>query len=254
VQTVLRFYAELKDFLTADRRSGTVTRTFDVPGSVKDVIEACGVPHTEVDLILANGESVDFSYRVTDGDRISVYPVFEAFDISSVVRVRPRALRDMRFVLDVHLGRLAKYLRLLGFDTLYSNVWSDHELVVISTGQHRILLTRDVGLLKHGSVTHGYYVRATNPRQQLIEIVRRFHLAEHLLPFTRCMECNGLLEPAEKADIADRLPPATRDRFDKYRTCTTCERIYWRGSHYRRLNEIVEEAQRADRSLPPSGV
>jgi uncharacterized protein with PIN domain len=246
MQAVLRFYAELKDFLAADRCSGTVTHIFDVPGSVKDVIEACGVPHTEVDLILANGESVDFSYRVADGDRISVYPLFEAFDVSSVVRVRPLALRDVRFVLDGHLGRLARYLRLLGFDTLCGSVWSDHELVVISTGQHRILLTRDVGLLKHGAVTHGYYVRATDPRRQLIEIVRRFHLADHIAPFTRCMECNGSLEPAEKADIAGRLPPTTRDHFDEYRTCTTCERIFWRGSHYRRLNEIVEEARQAD--------
>ncbi len=245
MQTVLRFYAELKDFLSAERRSGTVTRTFDVPGNVKDVIEGCGVPHTEVDLILVNGESVDFSYRVADGDRISVYPVFEAFDLSSVVRVRPQPLRDVRFVLDVHLGRLAGYLRLLGFDTVCSNVWSDHELVGISTGQGRILLTRDVGLLKHGSITHGYFVRATNPRRQLTEVVRRFHLAGSLNPFTRCMECNGWLEPAEKAAIADRLPPATRRNFDEYRTCSTCERIYWRGSHYRRLNEIVEDARRA---------
>lgn len=245
MQTVLRFYAELKDFLSAEQRSGTVTRTFDVPGNVKDVIEGCGVPHTEVDLILVNGESVDFSYRVADGDRISVYPVFEAFDLSSVVRVRPQPLRDVRFVLDVHLGRLAGYLRLLGFDTVWSNVWSDHELVGISTGQGRILLTRDVGLLKHGSITHGYFVRATNPRRQLTEVVRRFHLAGSLSPFTRCMECNGSLEPAEKADIADRLPPATRRHFDEYRTCSTCESIYWRGSHYRRLNEIVEDARRA---------
>ncbi len=118
MRAVLRFYAELRDFLAPERRSGTVTHTFDVPGSVKDVIEASGVPHTEVDLILANGESVDFSYQMAEGDRISVYPVFESFDISSVARVRPEPLRQVRFVLDGHLGRLARYLRLLGFDSL----------------------------------------------------------------------------------------------------------------------------------------
>ena len=246
MQAVLRFYAELKDFLTAERCSGIATHSFDVPGSVKDVIEGRGVPHTEVDLILVNGEPVDFSYRVADGDRISVYPVFEAFDLSPVVRVRPQPLRHVHFVLDVHLGRLAGYLRLLGFDTVWSNEWSDHELVGISTGQRRRLLTRDVGLLKHGSITHGYFVRATEPRRQLTEVVRRFHLADEIIPFTRCMECNGSLEPAEKADVADRLPPATGRQFDEYRTCSSCERIYWRGSHYRRLNEIVEEARRAE--------
>ncbi len=243
---LLRFYAELKDFLAADHRSGRVGRTFDVAGSIKDMIEACGVPHTEVDLILANGESVDFSYRVGDGDRISVYPVFEAFDISSLVRVRPQALRQTHFVLDGHLGRLARYLRLVGFDSAYSNAWSDHELVSISTGQHRILLTRDVGLLKHGAVTHGYFVRATDPLQQLTEIVGRFHLADCLAPFTRCMQCNGLLQPADKEEIAHRLPPRTRGHFDEYRICASCERIYWKGSHHRRLTEIVDQARRAE--------
>ncbi len=242
---VFRFYAELKDFLAAHHRSGRVGRTFDVAGSVKDMIEACGVPHTEVDLILANGESVDFSYRVGDGDRISVYPVFEAFDISSIVRVRPQALRQVRFVLDGHLGRVARYLRLVGFDSLYSNAWSDHELVSISTDQHRILLTRDVGLLKHGVVTHGYFVRATDPRQQLTEIVHRFHLADCVAPFTRCMQCNGLLQRVEKEEIVHRLPPRTRDHFDEYRICATCQRIYWQGSHYPGLNEIIDQARRA---------
>ncbi len=246
MRAVLRFYAELKDLLSRGHRSGTVTRTFDVPGSVKDAIEACGVPHTEVELILANGESVDFSYRLADGDRISVYPMFEAFDISPIVRVRPEVLRRVLFVLDGHLRRLAGYLRLLGFDSLCSNAWSDHELVAISTEQHRILLTRDVGLLKHGSITHGSYVRAIDPRQQLIEIVRRFHLSDRINPFTRCIPCNGLLEPVEKDDIAHRLLPRTRDSFHEYWTCTACERIYWRGSHYQRLNEIVEEARRAE--------
>ncbi|MFH1331306.1 MAG: Mut7-C RNAse domain-containing protein [Actinomycetota bacterium] len=249
MRAVLRFYAELRDLLAPEHRSGTVTRTFDVPGSVKDVIEACGVPHTEVDLILANGESVDFSYRPADGDRISVYPVFEAFDISPVLRVRPQALRRVRFVLDGHLGRLAGFLRLLGFDSLCSNAWSDHELVAVSTEEHRILLTRDVGLLKHGSITHGYYVRSTDPRQQLIEIVRRFHLSDRITPFTRCMPCNGLLEPAGKDDIAHRLPLRTRDSFDDYWTCTVCERIYWRGSHHRQLIEIVDAARKAELGL-----
>ncbi len=245
MRAVLRFYAELKGFLAPKHSSGTVTHTFDVPGSVKDVIEACGVPHTEVDLILANGKSVDFSYRVAEGDRISVYPVFESFDISSVGRVRPQPLRQVRFVLDGHLGRLARYLRLLGFDSLCNSSWSDHELVAISTGQHRILVTRARGLLKRGAVTHGYYVRATDPHRQLGEVVRRFHLADDIAPLTRCMRCNGLLEPVEKDDIAHRLPPQTRDHFDKYSTCTICKRIYWQGSHYRRLNEIVEEAREA---------
>jgi uncharacterized protein with PIN domain len=225
-----------------------IVRAFDVPGSVKDVIESCGVPHTEVDLILANGESVGFSYRVADGDRISVYPVFESFDISPILRVRSQPLRRVRFVLDGHLGTLARHLRLLGFDSLWSNAWADRELVAISTDQHATLLTRDRGLLKHRAVTHGYCVRSTDPRGQLREVIRRFHLADRVAPFTRCMRCNGLLEAVKKADVEHRLPPRTREHFDYYRTCTGCQQIYWQGAHYRRLVEIVEEARENDRT------
>ncbi len=246
MQAELRFYAELRDFLAASKRSGTVMHRFDVPGSVKDAIESCGVPHTEVDVILVNGESVDFGYRIGDGDRISVYPVFEAFDVSDVVRVRPRPLRDVRFVVDGHLGKLARHLRLIGFDTKWAGSWADHELVAISTGEHRILLTRDVGLLKHGAVTHGCFVRATDPRDQLVEIVRRLHLTNRMAPFTRCLECNGPLVTADPSAVASRVPPAARAHHDEFWACAACERAYWKGSHYRRLDEIVEEARRAE--------
>lgn len=245
-QASLRFYAELQDFLPDCLRSGEVIRTFDVPGSVKDMIEACGVPHTEVDLILANGRSVGFSYRVEDGDRISVYPQFESFDISPILEVRPEPLRQVRFVADNHLGRLTRYLRLLGLDTSYERDWSDPELVRISTSEHRILLTRDVQLLKTGSLTHGYYVRATDPREQLTEVVRRFHLSGELDPFSRCMACNGVLAPVAKDDIAHRLPPETRAHVDEYVACTTCDKVYWEGAHHPELRRIVALARRAD--------
>lgn len=226
---------------------GTVTRSFEVPGSVKDMIEACGIPHTEVDLIVANGRSVDFSYRVTDGDRVSVFPVFESFDITPIVKVRPEPLRTVRFVADNHLGRLARFLRLLGLDTSYQNDWDDPELVRISTSQQRILLTRDIGLLKHGPVTHGYWIRATDPREQVTEVVRRFHLARHLTPFTRCMACNGKLVPVTKKEIAHRLPPRTSRHVDDFRLCSSCDKVYWQGAHHPELRRIVAAARRAGR-------
>ncbi len=245
-QATLRFYAELKEFLSKDRRSGEVTRSFGVPGSVKDMIEACGVPHTEVDLIVVDGHSVDFSYRVADGDRIAVYPVFESFDITPVLEVRPEPLRTVRFVVDGHLGRLARFLRLIGLDTLYDSTWIDSDLVRISTRDRRVILTRDVGLLKHGSVTHGHYLHTTDPREQLIEVVRHFHLAQQLSPFTRCMACNGELTPVTKTDIADRLPAATHKHIDNFQTCAACGKIYWQGAHHRELERIVASAQRAE--------
>lgn len=218
------------------------THAFIDAASVKDMIESHGVPHTEVDLIVVNGESVDFAYVVQDGDRIGVYPMFEAIDISPLLRVRPRPLRVTRFVLDAHLGRLAAYLRMLGFDTLYRNDYNDRELAAISHEQGRILLTRDVGLLKRGAITHGYYVRETESRRQLREIVRRFDLAGSIAPFERCMRCNGLLEPVAKEEVAERIPPQTRAHHHAFQICRSCGRVYWKGTHYRRMQKFIAEA------------
>lgn len=172
------FYAELNDFLTPSRKLVSFTHVFEGRGSIKDMIESLGVPHTEVALILVNGESVDFSYLVQDGDQISVYPVSESSHITPIVIVRPKPLLVPRFVLDIHLGKLAIALRMLGFDTLYRNDYTDEELAQISSTQGRILLTRDRGVLMRSVVTHGYYVRATHPPQQVVEVLRRFDLFE----------------------------------------------------------------------------
>jgi uncharacterized protein len=237
----LRFYAELNDHLAPDEQYRTIERSFVVPGSVKDVIESCGVPHTEVELIAVNGESVDFAYRVRDGDRIAVYPVFESVDITPELRVRGTPLRETRFVLDVHLGKLAAYLRMLGFDTFYRSCFDDAEIAAVSVEEHRVLLTRDRGLLKRGNVTHGYWVRQTDSRRQAAEVVDRFDLGRAIRPFTRCMACNeGLVEVA-KADVVERLPRRTAELYEEFRECPRCRRVYWKGSHYRRMERWVGE-------------
>jgi uncharacterized protein with PIN domain len=207
--------------------------------TVKHLIESLGVPHTEVDLILVNGEPVDFGAPIAGGDMVSVYPVFEAFDIAPVSRLRRQPLRQTRFVLDGHLGRLAAYLRMVGFDTLYRNDYDDRELARTSAEQHRILLTRDRGLLMRSSVTHGYCVRETSPRRQLVEVVRRFDLSRCLQPFTRCMACNGALRAVPKGAVADRMPPLSRANYDDVWECELCRRIFWKGSHYRRMQQLV---------------
>ncbi len=240
-RAVFRFYEELNDFLPPERRKVGFTYAFSRQASVKDMIEALGVPHPEVELILANGESVDFDYRVRDGDRIAVYPVFESFDVSHELKVRPRPLRTVRFVLDVHLGTLARYLRLCGFDTLYRNDYVDEELARISAGEGRILLTRDRSLLMRRIVTHGYWVRRDDPRDQLAEVFRRFDLTGLAEPFTRCARCNGPLEDVEKSEIEHRLQPLTRKHYDVFRRCTECGRLYWRGSHIKSMEERIDE-------------
>lgn len=242
-QTCFRFYAELNDFLPSARRMVAFTHCFEGSPSVKDLIEALGVPHPEVDLILVNGESVGFAHQVRDGDRISVYPVFESLDITPLARVRSRPLRETRFVLDVHLGRLAAHLRLLGFDTLYRNDFPDSELAEISSSQGRILLTRDRGLLKRSQVTHGYCLRESDPRCQVVEVLRRFDLFRAIAPFQRCLRCNGLLQPVDKEAICDRLPPRTQRYQDEFYVCPACDRVYWKGSHYERLLRLVESVR-----------
>jgi uncharacterized protein with PIN domain len=236
-----RFYAELNDLLPPERRMVSFEYTFEGRQTVKHLIESLGVPHTEVDLVLVNGRSAGFAELVEDGDLVSVYPVFEAFDIACISRVRPRPLRESRFVLDAHLGRLAAYLRMLGFDTLYRNDFHDEELARISAGEHRILLTRDRGLLKRSAVTHGYCVREASARRQLAEVVSRFDLAGSAVPFTRCMVCNAPLRSVAKEDVAQRMPPVSRAYCDGVRECTSCGRLFWNGSHYRRMVAMIRE-------------
>lgn len=240
---LVRFYAELNDFLPPERRQVAFRHFFYGQPSVKDIIESLGVPHTEVDLILINGESADFSRRVQDGDRVSVYPVFESIDISPVLKIRPAPLREIRFVLDTHLGKLALYLRMLGFDALYRNDFSDEELASISAREHRILLSRDRGLLKRSEVTRGYCVRANDPFEQLEEVLRRFDLDRKIQPFERCLHCNQLLEPALKEEVEDRLPPGVRELYDEFCLCPGCGRVYWEGTHFKRMEGFVRRIQ-----------
>jgi uncharacterized protein with PIN domain/sulfur carrier protein ThiS len=238
-EAVFRLYAELNDLLPVAWRQRDLPRRVGEGTTVKDAVEALGVPHTEVEVILANGVSVDFAYRVREGDRIAVYPVFEGIDVTPLLRLRARPLRDPRFVLDGHLGKLARYLRLLGFDALYETDPGDAELARVSVAERRILLTRDRGLLKRREITHGYAVRGDDPRRQLAEVVARFDLVGLFAPFSRCTACNGLAEPIERDQVADRLPPAVREAGLAIWSCGSCRKLYWRGPHARRLEQLV---------------
>jgi hypothetical protein len=235
-----RFYEELNDFLAAPVRKQPFEYAFSGTPSVKDAIEAIGVPHTEVDLILVDGASVDFTRLLRGGERVAVYPRFERLDIGAVTRLRPEPLREPRFVLDVHLGKLARYLRLLGFDTLYANDYGDGTIVRLAARDRRIILTRDRGILKHRAVTHGYWLRNTEPRAQLREVVQALDLAGRIRPFARCMECNGGLEDADRRSVLDRVPASVAREQTRFRTCSACRRVYWRGSHYDRLARLVQ--------------
>lgn len=235
-----RFYADLNDFLPRELKQQVLGYAFVVSASVKDVIEALGVPHPEVELILANGRPVDFAYSVQAGDRLAVYPRFATLPVEFAALRSPDP-QPPRFVLDVHLGQLARYLRMLGFDTLYRNDYADEVLAEISSGEQRILLTRDRGLLKRGIVTYGYCLRTTKPRQQLLEVWHRYKLAKISEPFKRCIRCNGLLQPVDKASVLAHLPPRTQHYYDEFHRCQACGQVYWPGTHYSKMKDFIEK-------------
>lgn len=239
-RATLRFYEELNDYLPPARRRRDIEVRFAPPCPVRHLIESLGVPHTEIELIVVDGTSVDLETPVEDGARIAVYPVFESLDVTPLLRLRPAALRNPRFFADAQLGRLARYLRLLGFDTLYENAIDDAELVRRAAAGHRIILSRDRGLLMRREVTHGCHIRQDAPLRQLAQVVERCDLAGQGRPFTRCMMCNGPLQAVDKAAILTQLEPATRRFYDAFWRCTECGRIYWKGTHYRRLKSLVD--------------
>ncbi len=235
----IRFYEELNDFLARSKRKKLLEHSFLGTPDVKDIIESLGIPHTEVDLILVDGEPVNFDYKPVENDYISVYPVFESIDISGINRLRPKPLRDPRFIADVHLGKLARYLRMLGFDTLYENDLQDEVIIKISSKEQRIILTRDLVMLKNGLVTHGYFVRSVRPADQLTEVIRRFDLKSRIRPFERCINCNGIIERIDKEKVKDLLRPRTVAFFNEFYQCSGCKKVYWQGSHFERMNRII---------------
>ncbi len=241
VKATFRFYEELNDFLAPHRRQGEFEAKCARAATVKHMIEALGVPHTEVELVLVNGESVTFDRLLRDGDRVAVYPKFEALDITPLLRVREHPLRHTRFVADAHLGGLAHLLRMTGFDTLYDNNFSDAEIEAIAERDGRIVLTRDRELLKRRTITHGCYVHALKSAQQLREIFERLDLARSARPFTLCLECNAPLHDIDKAKVEDRLPPRVRQHYQRFSTCDRCGRVFWEGSHWKRMQALVDQ-------------
>jgi uncharacterized protein len=237
----LRLYAELAEL------GGGRDHLVPVDGarSVKDLVESVGVPHVEVALLLCDGAPVGFEHRVTGGERVSALPALRHLGSEGAPIAAPPPPTEPRFVCDVHLGTLARRLRLLGFDTRYDPAWDDAALATIAAGEGRILLSRDRGLLKRRAVVHGYLPRSDDPDTQAIEVVHRFGLGPHLAPSTRCVRCNGLLAPVALADVHDRVPPRTRAAIDTYARCTACEQLYWPGSHHDALAPFLARVRAA---------
>jgi len=238
----LTFHGDLWFFLKS--KTPGIERQLSERTSIKDVIEACGVPHTEVDLILVDGRPVDFAAILTQDAVVDVYPPTEPHS-PLFPENRLQVRRIERFVADGHLGKLVRDLRLLGIDVVYDCAAEDRQLVRTVGDENRALLTRDRRLLMHAAVRHGYYLRSQNPLDQTVEVLRRFNLSSALAPFSRCLRCNESLEPAKKSEVFDELQPLTRIYYEQFRRCRGCGQVYWSGSHFDKLRARVEEIRAA---------
>ncbi|MEH6579617.1 MAG: Mut7-C RNAse domain-containing protein [Amphritea sp.] len=227
-----RFYGQLNDFLYTVRRQRSYSFHFSGLPSLRDAIQAQGVPHIEVDLILVDSHSQPFDYHLSGGERVSVYPRFKAFEIAKSDRFSAKPLPTARFILDVHLGKLSRHLRLLGFDTLYRNDFEDSYIIDCALREQRIILTRDLGILKQNRVTHGYFVRSTDPNKQIEEVLQAFNVTDKCHPLTRCINCNGKLKRVSKAKIEDIIPEGTKRSYETFYQCQDCLQPYWRGAHH----------------------
>jgi hypothetical protein len=235
----LNLRGDLDFFLRSGARGQSIKRSVSERTSVKDVIESCGVPHPEVDLILVNGRPVDFHHIIASTVDIELYPVNTP--ITSFTEQRLQVARHTRFVADGHLGTLGRDLRLLGFDVAYNPQAEDRQLLGIMESENRALLTRDRRLLMHSVVKTGYCPRSQNADDQTIEVIRRFDLPEAIAPFTRCIRCNAPLLEVSKSEIIERLEPLTKIYYERFRRCTGCGQIYWAGSHFSKLQKRLEQ-------------
>ena len=235
----LRFHGDLNVFLGSKAGDAVIERRLAEKTSVKDVIESCGVPHPEVDLILVDEQTVGFAHTLANDAKVEVFPIENRGTDRTEKRLQTIGIA--RFVADEHLGGLTRNLRLLGFDVAYPKNADDRQLLDVMARENRALLTRDRRLLMHGIVQHGYYPRSQNADEQTIEVVRRFNLSELIAPFTRCLRCNAPLEAAAKADVIDKLEPLTKIYYHQFRRCPDCKQIYWSGSHFPKLQKRIEE-------------
>jgi uncharacterized protein with PIN domain len=244
IQISLRFYEELNDFLLPEKRKKEFYQKFNCSDTIKHVVSSFGIADYLVDLVLVNGQPVPFSYLINDGDRISIYPKFESFDISKVTKLRQKPLRTLRFIADVHVGKLARYLRMLGFDTLYENDYDDSRIVAISLETDRIILTRDRGLLTSKEATRGYLVKNIDLKEQIREVISRFDLLTLINPFSLCLSCNSKVRKIDRKDVQEKIDPGIYEQFDEFSSCPDCKKIFWQGSHYRSMSNFIEQIKK----------
>jgi uncharacterized protein len=235
IRVSIRFYEELNDPLPPRNRKTETALRVDAGKTVKQVIESCNVPLSSVDLILVNGGSVSPSHIVLDGDRISVYPMFERMDIASVSRVRKTPLRNLKFICDAPLDKLARYLRLLGFDTLHENDDHTGRIHEIADKQKRVILTRNEKLLEDKRVNRGFLVRPADPWLQAKAVVSGLDLKSRIAPLSRCLKCNSRMRAVGKDNLREKTNANLPGHDGGFLECLSCKKVYRRGPGHESL-------------------
>ncbi len=237
------FSDEFKPFLRKkNREKMVVTYCLTRKASVKDIIESLGVPHTEIGQIVAEEKQINFDFVPDRPHNITVLPICQPFDVTSPSILRPKPLKTIRFIVDVNVGKLALLLRILGMDTRYDTMLSDKEISFLAVNEDRIVLSKDIGLLKRKQVIFGRYIRSVHPDDQLKEVLLFFGIKGRFDLFSRCPRCNKTLVPVDKKDILHRLEPKTKKYFSVFKTCIICNRIYWQGSHHDKMKKRLQTA------------
>lgn len=244
----ISFLNELNEIIPKRKRGERIIVSFKGRQSIKHIIESLGVPHTEAGLLIVNNQTTDFDYIVQPGDIIQVHPACPRVDRLSGLFRNGRMTIEPRFILDNHLGKLAAYLRMFGFDAIYRNDYQDEELAYVTAELNRILLTRDRQLLMRKTIQFGYLIRSLDPENQVVEFFRRFNLTDQITPFHRCLRCNNPLKPIQKEAILDRLQPLTKKYFHEFHICPSCQQLYWKGSHYERMEYLIAKLVSASKN------
>jgi uncharacterized protein with PIN domain len=238
VSVTFRFHHELNDFLALHHRGKEIVVACPDDATAKHMIEALGIPHTEVGAIEIDGGDTGFERRLHEGERVDVYP--ENGPARSLHHLRGAMALPPGFIADAHLGGLARLMRMAGFDTLYDNGYADASIEAIAVQESRIVLSRDRELLKRRAIVHGCFPHALEPPPQFRQVCARFALAPLARPFTRCLACNAPLRDIDKSQVLERLPASVREHQQAFSTCDVCRRVYWQGSHWRRMRDLLE--------------
>ncbi|MFC1744959.1 Mut7-C RNAse domain-containing protein [Candidatus Riflebacteria bacterium] len=237
---ILRFYGELNYFLPDSVWHRPFYYSFYENPTFSDLMDSFKIPPEKIGLLLLDGEVVELSCPLKEGSRATFYPRFQNIDISEEISASKKPVVSPRFILPLNLGKLTKYLRMLGFDSICEPDFIPGKVDVLAMQEGRVLLSRSKKFAARKLYAECYVVKSEQPAIQVREVVNRFNLMPLVKYFQRCLKCNSPLKVMEKSEIYSRLLPYIRKNFNLFFICPGCDRVYWMGTHYKKMKEKIE--------------